>query len=367
MSHNKDKTLLDNNRRLLNLQHAEVENALPEYFREDFPNLIELFEAYYEWMEDEGNPSDQIKKLYRNRDAGQVPNDLLQYLEDELLLGQAYFGGFLNKREAIKFSNLLYRSKGSKYSIEQFFRGFYGTDPQVIYPKENIFKVGPEIDYELDSINVAGEQIKVEASKLGPESQRFITDDERYQPLSILIKSDIPISTWLDTYKLFVHPAGSHIAGELVLELVNGNVITSVRESGSGIPIAATFSTEVAAGAISSTMASPDITLLETGDLADGGTIGMIRTPGKTTAADYGSVPLSALVGDSYHPALTFREIVTTSSLTMDDSDHVAATSDQDSTAAKILRSTMDEGIYRTLFDSSSNNADSAHYPFEHI
>lgn len=357
MSYHQDKTVKDNNRRLLNLQRSEIQNALPEYFVGDFPNLIKLFEAYYEWMEEDGNPSEQIHKLFQNRDTTQVPEGLLQYLEDELLLGQAYFGGFINKREAVKFSNLLYRSKGTKYSIEQFFRGFYGTDPQVVYPKENIFKVGPDIDYDLDSINTAGQQTKTEASKLGPESQRYITDDARYQVLSVLIKSDIPITTWLDTYKLFVHPAGAHIAGELVLELVNGNVIRSVRESGAGIPIEATFSTEaVAFGNFG--VSNEDLTLIETGD----GSIGMLRTQARL---HYDEVQTTTYDSTS---TLTLRELLSPNSFTMDDSDISGIiTIDQDSTGTSLLTlSTFDEGIYQTLFDSE-NSADSAHYPFQHV
>jgi hypothetical protein len=360
MSKYLDKTKLDNNRRLLNLKHSEVENALPEYFKEDFPNLIKLFDAYYDWLEEEGNPGNKINNLYKNRDATQVPEELLTYLEDELLLGQAYFGGFLNKREAIKFSNQLYRSKGTKYSIEQFFRGFFGADPQILYPKENIFLVGPDIDYNLDSINTSGQQIKQTAGELGSESQRFLTDDKKYQVLSVLIKSDIPIANWLETYKLFVHPAGAHIAGELVLELVNGNVIRSLRESGSGIPVGATFVSEPFTTGISSTMVGADITLIEQGD---SGGIGMIRSEAGLHTDRVGSTPFSLLLGDSNKPALTYREIMTPNSLTMDDSDHVAAMFDQDSGASLLVFKTMDEGRYRTLFDSSSNSADSAHFP----
>lgn len=218
---NKDKTLLDNNRTLLNLQKAEIGSVLPEFYGEEYPNLITLFDKYYEWMDSSSNPSGQIKRLYASRDVTQVPTPLLVNLEDELLLGQAYFGGFINKREAIKRSNLLYRSKGTKYSIEQFFRAFFGIDPVVLYPKENIFKVGPSIDYTLDSINSAGEQIKEEASKLGPESRKYITDDKLYQVLSILIRVGIPLKDWIDVYKLFVHPAGTYIGAELLIEIVN--------------------------------------------------------------------------------------------------------------------------------------------------
>ena len=105
MEYEQDKTTTDLNRRLLNLQRAEIDNILPEYFGIDYPKFKALFDAYYEYMDSSGKPSGQIHDLYSSRDATQVPESLLKFLEDELLLGNATFGGFLNKREAIKFSN----------------------------------------------------------------------------------------------------------------------------------------------------------------------------------------------------------------------------------------------------------------------
>lgn len=225
-----DKTLRDNNRRDLNLHRSEVTQVLPEHFIDDYPNIIKLLEAYYEWMERDGNPDQQVRDLYRSRDLTQVDNDLLQFIEDEILLGQAYFGGFINKREASKFSNILYRSKGTRYSIQQFFRAFFGTDPEVIYPKEQIFRVGPLVDFGLDSTNAAGEQILSQASKIGAESQRFLTDDKLYQVLSVLIKSDIPIDSWREVYKLFVHPAGMYLGGQVQIETTNAAISTTMPE-----------------------------------------------------------------------------------------------------------------------------------------
>lgn len=219
----KDKTLRDQNRRLLQLNQAEIQKVLPEYMQAEYPKLIKLFEKYYEWMDSDGNPNNRINQLYATRDATQVPANLLDNLEDELLLGNAYFAGFKNKREAVKFSNLLYRSKGTKYSLQQFFRGFFGIDPTIEYPKEQIFRVGPKIDYDADSVNDNGNQIAEAASNIGPESRKFITDDKLYQQLSVLIKSDVSISDWLNVYKLFVHPAGVYIGSEL--QLVSQNEV----------------------------------------------------------------------------------------------------------------------------------------------
>jgi len=207
MAFNNDKTLSDNNRRLLNLRQSDIEVVLPDYFKEDYPKLIQLFKAYYEWLESNGNFGARIERLNRSRDVTQVDEDLLQYIEDELLLGQSYFEGFINKREASKFSNLLYRSKGSLYSIQQFFRAFYGTDPEIVYPKENVFVVGESL--------------------IGAESQRFLTDNTIYQTLAILVKIDLPLSVWEEVYKLFVHPAGMYLGAQVQLVGVNENAINS--------------------------------------------------------------------------------------------------------------------------------------------
>lgn len=373
----KDKTTRDNNRTQLNLQRAEVEKVLPEYVTQEYPKLVELLNTYYEWLDSADNFGGQINQLYRNRDATQVPNNLLQYLEDELLLGQAYFGGFQNKREAIKFSNLLYRSKGTKYNIQQFFRGFFGLDPVIEYPKNNVFKVGPSIDYDLDSINTAGQQIKEEASKIGPESRRFITDDKLYQIMSVLIKTSLPFNEWKDVYKLFVHPGGVYVAGEVLIEMVNrawnkqahnpkvnnnGGINYIMDEIGDSLPTL--LGTE--SQSFLSSAAFSEITLINKGD----GTIGMQRQRTDQTFEDAGTFTFDSM-GNEYQ----MGDLLSPNSLYM--SDSFSATLDdgvdmsQENTfvadSARIGFSTFDQHEYSTLFDSTANSADSAHYPFAHI
>jgi len=370
MSVHKDKTLQDNNRTLLNLQRSEIEKALPQHIRSEYPNIVQLFDAYYEWLDSADNFGGMIHQLYRNRDATQVPDRLLEFLEDELLLGQSYFGGFQNKREAVKFSNLLYRSKGTKYSIQQFFRGFFGIDPTITYPKEQIFKVGPEIDYDLDSINSGGQQIKAEASRIGPESRKYITDDKLYQVMSILVRSSIPFEQWKDVYKLFVHPAGVYIAGEILLEMVNvdhnniahnplldnnGAINYIQDEKGDELEtlLSATFEGDIAFEA------DLDITLINRGD----DTIGMQRQrTGQTLRI------VNDLTIDSIDAGYTIEELLSPNSLSMDDSDTgTLASADgvvfsQDDSGG-IGVSTFDQHVYSTLFDSA-NSADSSNYPF---
>jgi len=346
-----DKTLLDNNRTDLSFLRSDIGNVLPDHFKTDYPNLIKLFEAYYEWMESADNPSGKIKRLNSSRDATQVPVDLLQYLEDELLLGQAYFGGFINKREAIKFSNTLYRSKGTKYSIEQFFRGFFGEDPQIIYPKDNVFKVGPAIDYDLSDVNGNGQQIKTQASVIGPESRKFITDDKLYQVLSVLIRIGIPLNEWVDTYKLFVHPAGVFLGAELLLELVNTDGLQIQQSEIIDEPdelLLVELEAELGVTADTS-----ETLLLRDSDL------GIVRITTEATVSNTSDIQIGNMDADR-----SVFDITGFAGTLMDDSgdtSELILTVDQDSAETAIF-ATMDMGKFSTVFDTV-NSADSADYP----
>jgi hypothetical protein len=375
MSILRDKTYSDNKRTLLNFHRAEIDRVLPEHVIQDNPTLKTLFSKYYEWLDSSDNFGGQIQELYSNRDATQVPSKLLQYLEDELLLGQAYFGGFLNKREAIKFSNLLYRSKGTKYSTQQFFRGFFGIDPIVEYPKNNIFLVGPQIDYDLDSVNNAGQQIKRAAAEIGPESRKYITDDKLYQVLSVLIKSSLPLNEWKDVYKLFVHPAGVYLAGETLIEMTNvswnnvahnpelvnnGGINFIMDEIGDSLG-----QLLIVEGAnVYQSEAFAEITLIN----KDDGSVGMRRQRTDQTFHDVGSQSIDSL-GTGY----TLDELLSPNSVTFDDSDSrtfnvtdAVQFSQHDDSSNVLGISTFDRHEFSTLFDSS-NIADSAHWPFRHV
>ena len=198
-----DITLNDLDRRELSVRKYHVKEILPEFFREEYPKLITLLDQYYEFEESSESPSRLIDELYKSRDITQTDLSLLSFIEDELLLGQSFFEGFQDKRAASKYSNTLFRSKGTKYSIQQFFRTFFGVDPDVVYTKNNVFNVGDHI---------------------GSESQKFITNNKLYQKHAILIKIGIGESTWRDAYKLFVHPAGTFLGSEI-------QIVSSVLDS----------------------------------------------------------------------------------------------------------------------------------------
>lgn len=190
-----DQSLKDLDRRQINFREYQVENALPDFIVQTYPKVVSLLKKYYEFENEDTSPSRLLDELFHTRDISQADLKLLSFIEDEYLLGQAFFEGFADKRDAAKYSNTLYRSKGTKYSIAQFFKTFFGIDPDIIYTKEQVFTVGED--------------------KIGAESQRFITDDKLYQKYAILIKSELSLAQWKDSYKLFVHPAGMYLGAEV--------------------------------------------------------------------------------------------------------------------------------------------------------
>lgn len=185
----------ETNRRELSLYDRRIEEVLPDHFVQDYPQFITFLKKYYEWIESEESPAELVDHLFETKDIVETDLSLLSFLEDELLLGESYFQGFADKRGAAQIASNLYRSKGSKLAIQQFFRSFFGEDPDVEYTKDKIFVLNN--------------------SEIGPLSNRFLTDNKLYQTFAILIKIGIPITVWREVYKLFVHPAGFYLAGQI--------------------------------------------------------------------------------------------------------------------------------------------------------
>jgi hypothetical protein len=198
-----DKTLSDIGRRELDFTGNQIAEALPEWFREDNPKLITLFEKYYENLDSDGHFGHQLHTIPTLRDIAQTAKTNITFIEDELLLGQNYVEGILDNRTGAELSNNFYRSKGTKFGIERFFKMFFGEVPEIIYGKDLVMKVG---------------------NNIGPETGLRITDPTIYQFWGILIKSGISSSDWLELYKLFAHPAGMYVGAEVAISTANADI-----------------------------------------------------------------------------------------------------------------------------------------------
>lgn len=193
-----DKTLKDTKRRDINLKEHQVGSTLPSYIQQEFPKFVSFLEEYFKFEDQNTSTTRFLQDMFTIRDISQTDIDLLQYFEDEYLLGENYFQGFTDKRTAVKYSSYLYRAKGTKYSIQQFFKTFFNIEPDVVYTKQYIFT--------LQDSGGAGSQV-------GAESARYLTDNKLYQTYAIQIRSELSVAQWRDAYKLIVHPAGMYLGG----------------------------------------------------------------------------------------------------------------------------------------------------------
>ena len=300
----------DKGRRDPNLNNRRIQEVLPEWFVADNIKLINFFQAYYEYMDSDGSHSfsEDIHDIQLIRDTTENEVIFLNEILKELGTGLSNGDTFLDARWSAKRIGELFRLKGTRFGAEEFFREFYQQEgTEIIYPKNDMFIVGE--------------------SEIGYESLKFITDYARYQIYSILIRTGLDMSQWETLFKRFCHPAGFHLAGDVV----------TVGEANPGISGTLEDPLDSASSAVSTGLAvhsafasapfAPAFTSI-TGLMADsGGAIGHLA-PTSDAAADTridflnpiskytDSISITEL--NTYYQS--FDELIRPSSLTFDDS-----------------------------------------------
>jgi phage tail-like protein len=190
----------DLNRRPIALHKSKIVEVLPEYFRSEYPTFVTFLESYYDFLDSSATNSfdTKIQDLFSTRDIDQTPESLLDLIGKELGGGLSSTSVFSDPRYSLKRFGELFRTKGTPVGAEQFFRSFFDIEPEIIYPKENLFTVG--------------------ASEVGNEGQKLILDHARNQIYSIVYKTPLALQSWSELYKRYAHPSGYYFAGEVLLE-----------------------------------------------------------------------------------------------------------------------------------------------------
>lgn len=208
----------DKNRRLINFDAAKVSEVLPEYFQSDYSTLTTFLEKYYDFLDSSGQHSfhTEINNILTSRDISETDQTYLDELIKEIGNGLTSSAFFKNPRLMARLLPLFYSSKGTKLSAEGFFRGFFGEEAEISYPKDNLLYVGG-----IDSTGAQG--------LIGFEDQFRIQDNELYQIFSVLIRSGLSRNDYETLYKKFVHPGGFFFGTQV---LTQGNGIVTLSGSG---------------------------------------------------------------------------------------------------------------------------------------
>jgi len=314
-------------RRLKSFQNRKVREALPEFYTSEFPKLVTFLEKYYDFLDSADGAhafGHDNHQLFAKKDIGEMPADLLNNLVTELGGGLKTGDNFTNTRYALTRLADLARLKGSRFSLEEFFRLFFQQRAEVEYGKASIFKVGEA------------------TSQIGVDSIKYIQNNDIYQTFGLLIKTGISVDTWSELYKKFVHPSGFYFAGQVVSD-TEASVFPSaplvLADSSPGPSV-------ISQAAI--TMATPFIQFTTLIDSADKS----VRSNLNEIVSDYQGLTLAQL-DTTYH---TLKQVITPNSFTFDDS----SIRDSDETGINatpdfsITLETMDNQIFtRRVTDSS--------------
>ena len=177
-----------------------IPSQLPEFVRDnaDYSNFLLFLEAYYEWMEQNGQVTERSKNLLSYKDIDTTTEEFLQYFTNDFL---PYFPKetLISQQEAVKFARQLYQTKGTPASYKFLFRILFNSDVDIFYTKDAVLKASDGTWYVSKSLKLAtidenflnipnyrlfGETTKsiatVETSvKAGTKTEIFISNIER--------------------------------------------------------------------------------------------------------------------------------------------------------------------------------------------
>jgi hypothetical protein len=118
---------------------ALIDQFIPDYIREHFPELIQFIEAYFKYLETSNTSGYYQNTLPQQRDLKEQDEIFLKSIEQELgLFVPRDFES--SPQEFYNYITDLWRSKGSKESIETFFRLLLNDEVIVRFPWDRVLK-----------------------------------------------------------------------------------------------------------------------------------------------------------------------------------------------------------------------------------
>jgi hypothetical protein len=116
-----------------------IKSQFPAFYNDEGPVLIAFMNAYYEWMEQTGNPINQARNLFAYSDIDQTLDQFIVYFSNTYLKG-IQFDTLSNKRLTVKRILDLYRAKGNIRALKLLFQLVFKEDIEVYLPAGDILK-----------------------------------------------------------------------------------------------------------------------------------------------------------------------------------------------------------------------------------
>jgi hypothetical protein len=118
--------------------------SVPSFIIDEYPLFLDFLEAYYEWLDQHGNPIEVLQNGHRNFDIDTTADKFLEHFKSNFLYGfpkrlASAEGRTLNERTLIKNIREFYKIKGSEKSINLLFKLIAASDSTIEYPRDYIF------------------------------------------------------------------------------------------------------------------------------------------------------------------------------------------------------------------------------------
>jgi len=118
------------------------QDRIPEFVTTDHTSFMTFLQAYYEWMETEGNPKYESLKMLDRRDVDDTVDDFVKYFSREFIQNfpEVFASANTDKRKLIKNIKDFYEAKGTEKSYKLLFRLLFDETPEFKYPSNEIIK-----------------------------------------------------------------------------------------------------------------------------------------------------------------------------------------------------------------------------------
>jgi hypothetical protein len=143
-----------------------VLSQLPEFVRDnpEYANFKLFLQAYYEWMEEQGQVTNRSKNLLSYRDIDSTTDEFINYFLNDFLPNFPQ-DSLISKQEAVKIARQLYQSKGTPASYQLLFRILFNSDFDVFYTKDAVLKASSGEWYVAKSLKVAGGLVYIKSAQ----------------------------------------------------------------------------------------------------------------------------------------------------------------------------------------------------------
>lgn len=145
-----------------------VKHSLPKFIAEDHPQFITFLEAFYEYLEIQGNTVDLTKRFLKLIDIDNTLDDFVVYFRQQYLqhIPDVIAG---NKRNFVKKSREFYRAKGTEKSFKFFFEMLFGSDVEFYYPSRQMFRTSDgswQQDFTLKVKSIVGDPLLFSSKRI---------------------------------------------------------------------------------------------------------------------------------------------------------------------------------------------------------